>query len=111
MVNEGHQLINHTWSHPSFTGGSSSTTVLTRAGRVDQLTRTEDLIQSQTGYVMKPYWRPPYGDINTSVRQGVYSAGYYLTIMWSCDTLAWNGATEARILNRCMNPMGAGALS
>lgn len=108
MVAEGHQLINHTWSHPSFTGGSSSTTVLTRTARLDQLDRVEAIVEQQTGYQMQPYWRPPYGDINASVLRDVYAGGYYVTVMWSCDSLAWNGATEQQILNRCMYPMGAG---
>ena len=110
MVNEGHQLINHSWSHPSFTGGSSSTTVLTRTSRVSQLVRVEDYVRDLTGYEMSPYWRPPYGDINSSVLTDVYTAGFYLTIMWSCDTLAWNGATETQILNRCMYPARSGAI-
>jgi len=108
MVAEGHQLINHTWSHPSFTGGSSSTTVLTRAGRVDQLDRAEAIVESTTGYQMAPYWRPPYGDINASVLRDVYTGGYYVAVMWTCDSLGWNGASEQQILNRCMYPMGAG---
>jgi hypothetical protein len=57
---------------------------------------------------MKPYWRPPYGDINASVLSDVYSGIYYVSVVWSCDTLAWNGASEQQILNRCMYPMGAG---
>ncbi len=108
MVAEGHQIINHTWSHPSFTGGSSSTTVLTRAARLDQLDRAEAIVEQETGYVMQPYWRPPYGDISASVLRDVYAGGYYVTVMWSCDTLGWNGASEQAILNRCMYPMGAG---
>ena len=108
MVAEGHQLINHTWNHPSFTGGSTSTTVLTRSARLDQLDRAEALVLQQTGYQMKPYWRPPYGDLNASVLRDVYSGGYRVTVMWSCDTLGWNGASEQQILNRCMYPMGAG---
>jgi peptidoglycan-N-acetylglucosamine deacetylase len=112
MVNEGHQLINHSWNHPSFTGASASggNVALTRASRVGQLNQTEDYILNLTGYQMKPYWRPPYGDINSSVLTDVYTAGFYLTIMWSCDTFAWNGASEAQILNRCMYPARSGAI-
>ena len=110
MVNEGHQLINHTWSHPSFTGGSiSSPLALTRAA-VSQLTQVEDYVRNLTGYDMEPYWRPPYGDLNSSVLTDVYTAGFYITVMWSCDTLAWNGASETAILNRCMYPARSGAI-
>lgn len=111
MVNEGHQLINHSWSHPSFTGSSvSSPLALTRAARVDQLVRTEDFVRNLTGYQMLPYWRPPFGDLNASVLTDVNTAGYYLTIMWTCDTLAWNGASESQILNRCMYTARSGAV-
>jgi peptidoglycan-N-acetylglucosamine deacetylase len=109
MVNEGHQVINHTWNHPSFTGSSvSSPLALTRAARVGQLNQTEDYIRDLTGYDMAPYWRPPYGDINSSVLTDVYTAGFYVTVMWTCDTLAWAGVSEATILNRCMYPARSG---
>jgi peptidoglycan/xylan/chitin deacetylase (PgdA/CDA1 family) len=111
MVNEGHQLINHSWNHPSFTGASvSSPLALTRAARVSQLNQTEDFVRNLTGYDMAPYWRPPYGDINSSVLTDVYTAGFYVTVMWSCDTLAWAGVSEATILNRCMYPARSGAI-
>ncbi len=110
MVNEGHQLINHTWDHPSFTGGSTSTIVSTRSGRLSQLDRAEAIVQQTAGYQMSPYWRPPYGDIDASVLSDVYAGGYYITVMWSCDTLGWNGATVQQILNRCMYPSGAGSI-
>lgn len=110
MVDEGHQLINHTWDHPSFTGGSTSTTVLTRSGRLDQLDRAEAIVRQETGYEMSPYWRPPYGDINASVLSDVSAGGYYITVMWSCDTLGWNGLSEQQILNRCMYSSGAGSI-
>lgn len=110
MVSEGHQLINHTWDHPSFTGESTSTTVLTRSGRIDQLDRAEAIVAQISGYQMKPYWRPPYGDINSSVLRDAYAGGYYVAVMWSCDTLAWNGASVQQILNRCMYPSGSGSI-
>jgi peptidoglycan/xylan/chitin deacetylase (PgdA/CDA1 family) len=50
---------------------------------------------------MAPYWRPPYGDLNSSVLADLYSAGYYVAAMWSGDTLARAGGSEATILNRC----------
>jgi peptidoglycan/xylan/chitin deacetylase (PgdA/CDA1 family) len=109
MVNEGHQLINHSWSHPSFTGSSvSSPLALTRTARVNQLMQVEDYVRNLTGYEMAPYWRPPYGDINSSVLTDVYTAGFYVTVMWTCDTLAWAGVSEATILNRCMYPARSG---
>lgn len=66
-------------------------------------------MRNLTGYEMAPYWRPPFGDFNSSVLTDVYTAGFYLTIMWTCDTLGWAGVSEATILNRCMYPARSGA--
>ena len=40
IVNEGHELINHTYDHASFTGGSTGQPALTQAERRDELDRT-----------------------------------------------------------------------
>jgi peptidoglycan-N-acetylglucosamine deacetylase len=108
MVNEGHQIINHTWSHPSFTGYSASPALTDPTARKAQLTRTADYIYTLTGYRAAPFWRPPYGDYSTSVQRDTFDAGYYLTIMWTCDSMSWNGATVTQILNRCAYPAQAG---
>ncbi|CAN5598026.1 hypothetical protein BH23CHL5_BH23CHL5_24630 [soil metagenome] len=108
MVNEGHMILDHTWSHPSFTGVSASPALTNAAARKLELTRTADYIYEVTGYRVSPWWRPPYGDVNTSVRQDVFKAGYWQTVMWSCDSLSWNGATVTQILNRCAYPAKAG---
>ncbi|MGE3798964.1 MAG: polysaccharide deacetylase family protein, partial [Thermomicrobiales bacterium] len=101
MVDEGHQLVNHTWSHPSFTGFSASPALTDPQARKRELTKTADYIYELTGYLMSPYWRPPYGDINNSVRKDAYDAGYWQTLMWSIDSMGWDGATVSQILNTC----------
>ncbi len=103
MVSEGHMLINHTWDHPSFTVASASGDIaLTEAERLDQLDRTAALIRSLTGgYELKPYYRPPYGDIDDSVLRDAADGGYTATVMWTCDSLGWNGASVDEIVARC----------
>lgn len=101
MVEEGHQIVNHTWSHPSFTGYSASPALTSASARKSELTRTADYVYNLTGYRMSPYWRPPYGDINTSVRKDAFDAGYWQTVMWSIDSMGWNGASVTQILNKC----------
>jgi len=101
MVDEGHVILNHTWNHPSFTGYSASPALTSASARASQLTQTADYIETLTGTKIAPFWRPPYGDIDTSVRRDAFDAGYYLTIMWSIDSMGWNGATISQIVNRC----------
>ena len=49
MVNEGHTLINHSYDHASFTGGTTGKPALTQAERWEQLDRTEAIVASLTG--------------------------------------------------------------
>ncbi len=102
MVEEGHPLINHTWSHPSFTGVNSRTAPLTQAKRWEELRRTEDLVRELTGDDLRPYFRPPYGDYDASVLEDLATAGYTVTVLWSCDSRDSLGATADEILDRCV---------
>ena len=108
MVSEGHMIINHTWSHPSFTGFSAQPALTSSTARTAELTKTADYIYTLTAYRTAPYWRPPYGDINTSVRIDAYNAGYWQTVMWSVDSMGWNGASVSQILTRCAYNAKAG---
>lgn len=97
IAREGHHFINHTWSHRSFTGLSTGAAPLTSAQRADELRRTENLIRSQVGVELQPYFRPPYGDYDDSVLADLGANGYGLNIMWTIDTLGWRGLTAAQI--------------
>jgi peptidoglycan/xylan/chitin deacetylase (PgdA/CDA1 family) len=111
MVDEGHQVINHTWSHDSFTGGSTGegTGITDRDAREEELASTNDAIGGATGgYDTRPYFRPPYGDLDETVLADVASFGYTVTVMWSCDSLGWNGLTADEINERCTDPAQAG---
>jgi len=102
MVAEGHMLFNPTWSHRSFTGTSSGKAPLTRSERMEELRTTEDLVRNLTGYEMRPYFRPPYGDYDESVLADLADAGYGVTVHWSCDSRDSLGAAATEILTRCV---------
>jgi peptidoglycan/xylan/chitin deacetylase (PgdA/CDA1 family) len=103
IVNEGHGLINHTWSHPSFPG-------LTSAQRADELRRTEDLIRNQVGVELQPYFRPPYGEYNDSVLADLAANGYTVNVMWTVDTLGWAGRSAADITSVVLNTAVPGGI-
>ena len=88
----GHLIMNHSYDHPSFTGYSTGEGPLSTAQRIDQLDRADMAIESITGRSTKPYFRPPYGDYDGSVLCDAYAAGYNYLVMWTVDTLGWNGA-------------------
>ena len=104
MVDEGHQLINHTYSHPSFTGRSTGQPPLSTDERLAELRRVEEVVAQVTGSLetMRPYFRPPYGDYDDSVLRDVLRAGYTVVVMWSVDSLGWRGLTAQEITDRCL---------
>lgn len=103
IAREGHDFINHTWSHRSFTGYSTGHRPLTAAERADELRRTEDLIRSQVGVELRPYFRPPYGDYDDSVLADLSANGYTYNLMWTIDSLGWRGLTAWEITQRVLN--------
>jgi peptidoglycan/xylan/chitin deacetylase (PgdA/CDA1 family) len=103
VVADGHHLINHTWNHPSLTGFSTGASPLSPASRLWQLETAESRFHSVMGRGSKPYFRPPYGDINDTVRRDVGADGFTRTIMWTLDSLGWKGLTSLQICNRVKN--------
>ncbi|HEU5432636.1 MAG TPA: polysaccharide deacetylase family protein [Thermomicrobiales bacterium] len=101
MVADGHQLINHTWDHASLTGANTGLAPMTPDQVTQELTSTADFVRNLTGYEMKPYFRPPYGDYDDTSLRELYDNGYYLTIWWTCDTRGWAGWTADKIVGYC----------
>ncbi|NUR91924.1 MAG: polysaccharide deacetylase family protein [Nonomuraea sp.] len=81
----GHEIGNHTWSHPDLTR-------LSPARIRTQLARTDRAVEAATGTV-PTLVRPPYGAWNPSVRR---QAGRPL-VLWSVDTLDWRYRNSARV--------------
>lgn len=106
MVAEGHMIFNHTWSHLSWTGRSTSpdpedaTTwvPMPSAERIAELERTEVAILEIADYNVRPYFRPAYGDYDAGVLADLAAAGYPAMVMWSCESYAWKGWTADEIV-------------
>lgn len=110
IVNEGHTVINHTYTHRSLTGYSTGEQPLSYDERADELWKTHSLILELTGASTKPYFRPPYGDYDESVLSDVYSRGYTYNLMWSVDSLGWKGLPKEKITERVLDGLEPGAI-
>lgn len=110
IAQEGHSLINHSYDHPSFTGVSTGKPPLTQSQRWEQLDRTESTIQNLAGVSTKPYFRPPYGDYDDSDNADLYARGYLYNVMWTVDSLGWNGLAAESIVDRCLRLAEPGAV-
>jgi len=81
MAAEGHELGNHSNTHPRFTE-------LTDEEMGEELAAVAELVMALTGQSTKPYFRPPYGNRDDRVRRVVQENGY-LTIMWTYFAWDW----------------------
>jgi peptidoglycan/xylan/chitin deacetylase (PgdA/CDA1 family) len=110
IASEGHEFINHSYDHKSFTGRSTGAAPLSREERWEQLDRTESIVRDLTGKSTLPYFRPPYGDYDDSVNADVGARGYRYNIMWLLDSRGWLGIPAAEIVQRCLQNSQPGAI-
>ncbi|MEO7334278.1 MAG: polysaccharide deacetylase family protein, partial [Gemmatimonadales bacterium] len=74
---------------PCVTGGAPSAQFIR-----DELTDAAAILEQYSGQNPIPYWRPPYGSINSSVLSAAASVGYTKTFMWDIDTIDWKPVGE-----------------
>lgn len=110
MVAEGHHIINHTQTHDSFTGLSTGRAAKSPEARARELAMTEAAVLRIAGVSTKPYFRPPYGDTDASVREDVQTQGYEIIAMWTVDSQGWNGLSRTGIEARCLRMAAPGAV-
>jgi len=95
----GHEIGNHTYSHPHLTTYAETHTQklipgMTRERFIGELHKTEEVFRRATGRPMAPLWRAPFGEENATLRAWALEAGY-LHVRWSylkgksLDTLDW----------------------
>ena len=87
IVEQGHQVGNHSYSHPLLT-------TLTPEGVHQQVADTQKLIGDATGGIRPTTLRPPYGGYNRMVAE---QAGIAI-LNWSVDTLDWKSRNVNSIL-------------
>jgi len=89
MVEGGHEIGNHTDTHPHLTtygmnGRQETLPGIDRGFLLRQLRSAEEAFFSLTGRRMAPYWRAPYGEENAEIRAWAAEAGYR-HISWTRD--------------------------
>lgn len=98
MKDEGHEIANHTWSHPNLTTISA-----------DQVKQEIELTQSAIEEVIghRPtFMRPPYGAVNGSVAAAAGLASIY----WNVDTQDWSNRDPHLILSQVKAYTNPGAI-
>lgn len=99
IVDEGHDIGNHTFSHRSMVP-------LHPQKVLDEVVRCEDIIKKVTG--KRPYlFRPPRGVYSQTVRDIAIDRQYTL-VLWSLSSQDWREITSREITDRILNHVCGG---
>jgi peptidoglycan-N-acetylglucosamine deacetylase len=99
---EGHEIGNHSWSHPNFAKMSEE--------RVrQQLWRTDTAIQNATG-TRSSLMRPPYGSITAREKRWIHDEFGYDIILWDVDPYDWKRPGPAVVRNRILKETQPGSI-
>jgi peptidoglycan/xylan/chitin deacetylase (PgdA/CDA1 family) len=99
---EGHEIGNHSWSHPNF--GKMSDDAVRR-----ELRRTDDAIKSATG-TGPTLMRPPYGSLTARQKRWIHDEFGYQIILWDVDPLDWKRPGAAVVCNRILKETRPGSI-
>ena len=101
-VAEGHEIGNHSWSHPHLAK-------LPDEAVRSQLQRTDDVISQAIG-VHPKIMRPPYGELTPKQRQWVNSEFGYKVILWDVDPLDWKEPGPSIVAQRIIHDTKPGSI-
>jgi peptidoglycan/xylan/chitin deacetylase (PgdA/CDA1 family) len=100
---DGHEVGNHTDSHPHLTSWErdrrhTTRPDVTRSRLLEELGRTSDAFRAATGLEMAPLWRSPYGEHNREILKWAADAGW-THVGWTrrMDSLDWVADTASRL--------------
>lgn len=99
---EGHEIANHSWSHPNF-GKMSDDAVRS------QLQKTDDAIKNAIG-TRPTLMRPPYGSITARQKAWIHDEFGYRIIIWDVDPFDWKRPGPAAITHRILAETKPGSI-
>jgi peptidoglycan/xylan/chitin deacetylase (PgdA/CDA1 family) len=89
VVNEGHVIANHTWSHRYHKYSA--------AGAAEEIESNNKLIEEVTG-VESPLFRPPGGVLDNGLLDYAFKQNH-VNILWSVDSQDWKASSDKIIDN------------
>jgi peptidoglycan/xylan/chitin deacetylase (PgdA/CDA1 family) len=99
---EGHEVANHSWSHPNFGKMSDD-------GIRGQVRRTDDAIRNAMGS-SPTLLRPPYGSITPRQKKWINQEFGYKIVLWDVDPLDWRRPGPSVVCNRIVKNTRAGSI-
>lgn len=101
-VREGHEIGNHSWSHPNLAKMSD-------AAVRNEVQKTDDAIAAAIG--KRPtLLRPPYGSITANQKRWIHNEFGYRIIIWDVDPLDWKRPGPSVVTSRILKETHAGSI-
>ncbi len=91
MVQEGHQVANHSYSHPNLNE-------LSTEKAVQEIEVTDQILNGILGGSESYYLRPPYGNIKREVLAEMNAP----VLIWSVDTIDWQLLNTQKVKDRIL---------
>lgn len=101
-VKEGHEIGNHTWSHPNLAKMGDE-------GVRRELQRTDDAIRNAIG-IRPTLMRPPYGSITARQKRWIHDDFGYRVIIWDVDPLDWKRPGPSVVTSRILKEARPGSI-
>jgi len=98
---EGHEVGNHTFTHPKLT-------LLSDAQVKDEIQKTRDIMDGILNY-RAAWFRPPYGTLRPSHAPFLKKAGLQ-AVLWSVDPRDWSQPGEAKIIGTVLADAKPGSI-
>lgn len=94
----GHEIGNHSWSHPKFSG-------LSKKQIVNQIEKTQDVVHSITGEY-PTFVRTPYGSMSDSILNAINMP----VVLWSVDPKDWKVSSSKAVIDNVLNNVEDGSI-
>ncbi|OLT27384.1 polysaccharide deacetylase [Nocardiopsis sp. CNR-923] len=98
---EGHEIANHTLSHPDLSA-------MSRSAARSELETVQAQVYRETGYTMD-LMRPPYGATDDGIASVTEEMGL-AQILWSVDTMDWRDRDASVVTERALDGASPGAV-
>ncbi|MGX9354472.1 polysaccharide deacetylase family protein [Roseobacteraceae bacterium S113] len=102
IAEEGHEVGNHSWSHPFLTKHGQSSVLR-------EIDRTTNAIWQATGRPPVTF-RPPYGAFSRAQRSWLHETRKLPTILWSVDPADWRRPGASVVASRILKHSHQGAI-
>jgi peptidoglycan/xylan/chitin deacetylase (PgdA/CDA1 family) len=102
IVQEGHQIASHSFTHPDLSR-------MSEASVREEIVKTHRVIEQITG-VTVTLFRPPYGAFTARQRNWAAGTWNYKTILWDVDTLDWKTRSTARTKHSILTESRPGSI-